>query len=1182
MYVIGGWNGGYLTNLNYAPLNADGTVGTWSTTTALPAAVVNQSTVTANGYVYSLGGSNSGSAALNTVYYAPLNANGTVGAWGSTTALPVATKYHASIVSNGYVYVFGGKNISNTALKTVYYAPLNANGTIGAWTATTAMPGLMGYANAVIANGYVYVIGSGIVYYAPLNADGTVGAWTTGTAMPLAVYFNSIIAVNGYVYVAGGEIVSTHYNTVYYAPLNADGTVGAWSTTTVLPQAMISHASVFANGNMYVIGGYSSAYLNTVYSSQVQGLIPTCTVTLTPNPSPYAYTGTPVTVTWSSTNATQVQINNVGLVAPSGSSQVASQTNGLDYSCYGYNSVSALTGPWYNFSLAVTSPPAPQVSISASSTNIVTGSSTNITADFAAGSGQTVAPTSTTIYLTSGSTWTVPSNWNSFNNSIEVIAAGGGGYTSTAGGGGGGGAYSKVSNVALTPGSTVTFNVGLGGAAATAGADSYFCNAILNCASIAGTAVVVGAKGGGSGSSNTSTFATGFNGLASSITIDSSGNLYIADISSIYKIASSGSVATLASDSNSANSVILDSSGNLYVGNQGNNTVTKITSGGTASTFASGLNGPIGFAFDSSGNLYVGNYSGNTVSKITSAGSVSTFASGMNGPQALAFDSAGNLYVANANGNTISKVTPSKVVSTFASGMNSPTNLAFDSSGNLYVANAQGNTISKITSGGTVSTFASGLNEPFDLVFDSSGNLYATNEKGNTVSEITPSGTVSTFASNLNAPEGLVFDSFGNLYVGNAGNNTISKIPASTSASGGQSSSGIGSVKYSGGNGGASGGGGGAGPLSAGGNGGTLGGSAGGGSWTGYAPGAGGASGIAGLTYGGGGGNNSGAGAPGLIVITYYPITANGTDSLTADNINGDTGNPSGWTGGLGATTNPDSSKTITFTPTSTGTYTFYAMAQTGYFSSWTNYAPLTITVAPGPSCTVSANPSTITTYQGSATLSWNSSNASSFSLQNYSGSVPVVDDTPNSDTVTPSQTTTYSGTAIGSGVTTTCSATLTLACTPTYICSGQQVESVNSSCQTTNYGSPCTSPGYCVGGDSYCYYSQADFPPGNGQSSGDLTLRPSLVPKGGNIKIYWNVLPDSAKSCTVTGSNNDGTITSTDTASPGIWNTYTGSMISSSIQQQTTYTLSCLQDDGATYKTETQTVNIVPSYQER
>jgi hypothetical protein len=33
--------------------------------------------------------------------------------------------------------------------------------------------------------------------------------------------------------------------------------------------------------------------------------------------------------------------------------------------------------------------------------------------------------TATTIYLTSGSTWTVPSDWNSANNTIEVIGGGG-------------------------------------------------------------------------------------------------------------------------------------------------------------------------------------------------------------------------------------------------------------------------------------------------------------------------------------------------------------------------------------------------------------------------------------------------------------------------------------------------------------------------------------------------------------------------------------------------------------------------------------------------------------------------------------------------------------------------------------------------------------------------------------
>lgn len=110
------------------------------------------------------------------------------------------------------------------------------------------------------------------------------------------------------------------------------------------------------------------------------------------------------------------------------------------------------------------------------------------------------------VFLTSGTSWTVPSDWNSNNNSIEVIGGGGGGATAggtTSGyGGGGGGAYSKESNITLTPGASVTYAVGSGGSAGSNGGDTYFCNSSSNCASIGGSAVVVGAKGG-SGTTNT-------------------------------------------------------------------------------------------------------------------------------------------------------------------------------------------------------------------------------------------------------------------------------------------------------------------------------------------------------------------------------------------------------------------------------------------------------------------------------------------------------------------------------------------------------------------------------------------------------------------------------------------------------------------------------------------------------
>lgn len=65
----------------------------------------------------------------------------------------------------------------------------------------------------------------------------------------------------------------------------------------------------------------------------------------------------------------------------------------------------------------------------------------------------------------STSPWTVPANWNSANNTIEVVGDGGGtgsGFDPAAGGAGGG--YAKAVNVALTGAASIDFSVGPGGA----------------------------------------------------------------------------------------------------------------------------------------------------------------------------------------------------------------------------------------------------------------------------------------------------------------------------------------------------------------------------------------------------------------------------------------------------------------------------------------------------------------------------------------------------------------------------------------------------------------------------------------------------------------------------------------------------------------------------------------------
>lgn len=114
-----------------------------------------------------------------------------------------------------------------------------------------------------------------------------------------------------------------------------------------------------------------------------------------------------------------------------------------------------------------------------------------------------------TIALTSGTSWVVPSDWNSASNSIETIGAGGGsanatgnGSSGNTSGGGGGGGYSKITNLSLTPSASITIAIG-SSAAATAGGDTWFNGASLSASSVGakGGAPSVGATGGAGGAS---------------------------------------------------------------------------------------------------------------------------------------------------------------------------------------------------------------------------------------------------------------------------------------------------------------------------------------------------------------------------------------------------------------------------------------------------------------------------------------------------------------------------------------------------------------------------------------------------------------------------------------------------------------------------------------------------------
>ncbi|HTF56165.1 MAG TPA: hypothetical protein VK661_02770 [Planctomycetota bacterium] len=250
-------------------LNA-GPLGAFSQGTALSTPQIYHSSVYHNGYVYTFGGGISTGPFLADVYYAPVT-NGTVGSWNPTQSLPVANRWHASVAYNGYVYVLGGVDVGPTTSATVRMAVLNADGTVGAWSTTTALPSPRNGHSAVVHNGFIYVIGGldasssylADAIVARVNADGTLGSWTSTTPIPSGRHSHGAAAFNDFMYVAGGSASFAagvpQLTEVYVAPIGTNGTLGQWTTTTPLPSGRAKIGVVALAGHLYSFGGFDGS-----------------------------------------------------------------------------------------------------------------------------------------------------------------------------------------------------------------------------------------------------------------------------------------------------------------------------------------------------------------------------------------------------------------------------------------------------------------------------------------------------------------------------------------------------------------------------------------------------------------------------------------------------------------------------------------------------------------------------------------------------------------------------------------------------------------------------------------------------------------------------------------------------------------------------------------------------------
>jgi len=234
-----------------------------------------------NNYLYTIGGVyydshtpvidgvNHGTT-TNKVSYAQILPSGSLGGWTSATALPVALQLHGAVVFSNYLYVFGGSTYLNDSMPSTkvtnkyYYAPINNDGSIGSFatgnlpTDATNTSGNRYKTCPVVVGSKIYIAGGEngngalqTAYFATQQAGGTL-TWTQTTSLTMTDAAQAVVYNNGIILIAGdqtghaggdwpcvyrgtpsGATVSWNINRIPQLPINVSRNAGATSGTTI-------------------------------------------------------------------------------------------------------------------------------------------------------------------------------------------------------------------------------------------------------------------------------------------------------------------------------------------------------------------------------------------------------------------------------------------------------------------------------------------------------------------------------------------------------------------------------------------------------------------------------------------------------------------------------------------------------------------------------------------------------------------------------------------------------------------------------------------------------------------------------------------------------------------------------------------------------------------------------------
>ena len=269
VYVAGGYSpelGEAFDTVWAAQVNVGGSLGPWTVCTELPESDQGPGVAIVNNHMFvAMGNGN--------IYSAPINADGSIGTWSPEA---MAAAWHGGRLSlEGYcnrLYLFGGWH-NSTFYPEVYTATVAADGSLGPWVQLINMPEGRQHVSVHFFNDRVYIVGGitsvgdgGILdtaWSAPVNpVDGTLAAWRAEATLPNTLWYHNSLLVNGEIFLIGGRTgySSGAVNTILRGVINpVDGTILSWESAGCLPPDYPEGVGAVyveaAGGFAYLIGG---------------------------------------------------------------------------------------------------------------------------------------------------------------------------------------------------------------------------------------------------------------------------------------------------------------------------------------------------------------------------------------------------------------------------------------------------------------------------------------------------------------------------------------------------------------------------------------------------------------------------------------------------------------------------------------------------------------------------------------------------------------------------------------------------------------------------------------------------------------------------------------------------------------------------------------------------------------